>query len=252
MAKTLPEVDQGYRYAAAFVAALDGQTAWVVLKIPSGGSFSLGRLLVTEDGGATWQEREAPLGEPVRLLDARSGWIAGGPAGDQLYRTMDGGRTWQPVALDLPSGSYAEVGLPGFSDPLNGWLAAWQRSDSHPGGVLLLYRTRDGGAGWQIEHSYRVDAAFPSSRALLAALPFLADRDPSALQELLTKSALPPGISVVDFYADSHGLAFTRTGTCQRAERSPAGAPAHCTRHYRLLSTGDGGFSWRDVGFNLP
>ena len=248
----LPEADRGYRYASAFVAALDGQTAWVVLKIPSGGSFSLGRLLVTEDGGATWQEREAPLGEPVRLLDARSAWMAGGPAGDQLYRTMDGGRTWQPVVLDLPSGGYTVVGLPGFSDRLNGWLAAWQRSDGHPGGVLLLYRTRDGGAGWKIEHSYRVEAAFSSSRGLLAALPFLAGRDPSALQDLLTTRALPPGISVVDFYAGSHGLAFTRTGTCQRAERSPAGAPSHCTRQYRLLSTGDGGFSWRDVGFNLP
>ena len=43
--------------------------------------------------------RRIPIGDPVAFVDRRRGWTAGGAAGDQLYRTEDGGRTWRPEVL---------------------------------------------------------------------------------------------------------------------------------------------------------
>jgi hypothetical protein len=72
---------------------IDSQTGWISFKLHSSSNFSFGRLLVTEDGGHTWQERTLPLGEPVLFLDAEHGWISGGPL-DQTYFTEDGGESW--------------------------------------------------------------------------------------------------------------------------------------------------------------
>jgi hypothetical protein len=72
---------------------LDGDVGWLALKLHSGNNFSFGRLLATEDGGRTWQERKLPLGEPVIFLDAQNGWTAGGPL-EQVFHTEDGGQSW--------------------------------------------------------------------------------------------------------------------------------------------------------------
>jgi photosystem II stability/assembly factor-like uncharacterized protein len=72
---------------------LDGNVGWLALKLHSGNNFSFGRLLATNDGGRTWQERDLPLGEPVVFQDALHGWTAGGP-GDQVFYTEDGGESW--------------------------------------------------------------------------------------------------------------------------------------------------------------
>lgn len=81
---------------SAYFDLRDGSSASLVLKLQSSSSFSLGRLFVTGDGGQTWQERTIPLGEPVKFQDALHGWTAGGPTGEALYRTDDGGFTWRP------------------------------------------------------------------------------------------------------------------------------------------------------------
>jgi TonB family protein len=58
-----------------------------------------GGLLKTVDGGLRWTPRPgpAPKGKPaaphlVRFADERQGWVA---AGRELFRTVDGGDTWQ-------------------------------------------------------------------------------------------------------------------------------------------------------------
>jgi photosystem II stability/assembly factor-like uncharacterized protein len=72
---------------------VDPQTGWISFKLHSSSNFSFGRLLTTEDGGHTWQERTLPLGETAVFLDAERGWISGGPL-DQTYYTEDGGESW--------------------------------------------------------------------------------------------------------------------------------------------------------------
>ncbi len=84
---------ESWELASANFDFLDGELGWLALVLHSGNNFSFGRLLATDDGGRTWQERELPLGEPVRFQDALNGLTAGGPL-DQVYSTEDGGESW--------------------------------------------------------------------------------------------------------------------------------------------------------------
>ena len=73
---------------------------WLVFKLATGSNFSHGILFVTFDGGDHWQAREIPLGEAVTFSDANNGWVSGGPAGDQTFRTRDGGLSWQSAPFN--------------------------------------------------------------------------------------------------------------------------------------------------------
>lgn len=170
-------VQESLGVAGAWIDPLDVDNAWVSLKLRSGGSFSLGRLFYTGDGGVSWQERDMPLGEAVTFLDDQEGSTAGGPDGGLLYSTLDGGRTWQQQepsefghALEFAgeAGFSADQGgrLPGgtlafdFADELHGWAAVQtsdcQGSKGAPNGVPLrceqrwrLLATEDGGRTWR-------------------------------------------------------------------------------------------------------
>lgn len=98
--------DLGPLASAVYLEFLDEQNGWVVVKQISSSNFSVGSLYRTNDGGKTWEELAVPMGEPVRFLDQNRGWIAGGPAGDELYRSEDGGRTWQQEQI------YGRISLP--------------------------------------------------------------------------------------------------------------------------------------------
>jgi photosystem II stability/assembly factor-like uncharacterized protein len=86
-------LDEAWELESATFDFVDQHTGWLALKLHSGSNFSFGRLLATEDGGVTWQERKLPLGEPVVFIDAQNGWTAGGPL-DKVYHTNDGGLSW--------------------------------------------------------------------------------------------------------------------------------------------------------------
>jgi photosystem II stability/assembly factor-like uncharacterized protein len=83
---------------AVYLDRINAQTGWIVLKLTSGSSFSVGRLFATQDGGQTWEERSIPLGEPVQFSDAQHGWVAGGPNENEYFQTTDGGRNWSQIS----------------------------------------------------------------------------------------------------------------------------------------------------------
>jgi hypothetical protein len=76
----------------------DTQTGWISVQYPTGAAFSRGALYRTQDGGETWQRMELPAAGRARFADAQHGWLAGGVSGGELYATADGGLTWQPVS----------------------------------------------------------------------------------------------------------------------------------------------------------
>ena len=80
--------------SAVYLELLDEQAGWVVVRLVSSANFKTGRMFHTKDGGRSWEEYGVPFGEPVKFLDQERGWIAGGPAENQLFYTPDGGRTW--------------------------------------------------------------------------------------------------------------------------------------------------------------
>ena len=121
------------------------------------------RLMRTEDGGSVWTDitpADAPEADfSVYFYDDSSGWISyRAPAGDlsgeayTIWRTTDGGTTWQRSApMDL-SDIAAEGVYPGnffFLSPQVGWFRAVVGPHGAGQAPLTIYRTMDGGLTWQ-------------------------------------------------------------------------------------------------------
>ena len=88
----LPAEVSGWRTVqAGFEASGRG---WLVLQQPTSAIFSVGKLLRTADAGLTWQTEDLPIAEPLTWTDARTAWLSGGVAGNELYRSLDGGQRW--------------------------------------------------------------------------------------------------------------------------------------------------------------
>jgi photosystem II stability/assembly factor-like uncharacterized protein len=96
-------------------------------------------LYSSDDDGATWLTRQLPVsrseGWPyqLRFFDASQGLLLG----QTIYRTADGGRTWQRVrVLAWDRGHFS------FVDPLHGWAIPVV------GEATGLVATSDGGSFW--------------------------------------------------------------------------------------------------------
>ena len=115
----------------------------------SAGQF---RVFRTVDGAKHWQlQLTGPSSSPgrmpitVQFFDTTHGFmmlLSQAFAGEQVYRTNDGGETWQGVRLPA-----SQTVVTTFSDTAYGWALAEANSPS--GQLFNLYVTTDGGATWQ-------------------------------------------------------------------------------------------------------
>ncbi len=134
-------------------------------------------LFKTEDGGATWQKLAGGLpadgktGATDLLMDPRDPetlycafyqrlrqpWVfhSGGPEGG-IFKSSNGGRTWQKLSAGLPAGDTGRIGLAIYrSDPriLMAIIEAEQTGDlSQPGSGI--YRSEDAGESWTYVNTY--------------------------------------------------------------------------------------------------
>lgn len=149
---------------------LNARQGWVVDGVGTA-SLCADRFVVyhTSDGGASWlvmsttvvsglDKRNALSGSwsiKAEFVDVEDGWILvqqgggfgfGGPA--MLYSTTDGGITWALVSPKVAwsSGNCSGSGLPLFSSPTTGWVAATCTGATATSANLLV--TRDGGQTW--------------------------------------------------------------------------------------------------------
>jgi photosystem II stability/assembly factor-like uncharacterized protein len=122
-----------------------------------------GRLFWTSDHGQTWEELgpALPANGTVRDVDfgdTEAGWVVwtepnpDGSAAIHLEQTVDHGRTWTRVSLDLfepgEVASYVDAIQMGWFDAQTGWLAVKQESGSNFS-AGSLFRTIDGGESWE-------------------------------------------------------------------------------------------------------
>jgi len=249
--------------ARASLHFIDRQTGWLVLKLESGSSFSLGRLYATRDGGRTWEERSAPLGEPPVFVNEARGWMAGGPAGDGFYRTLDGGLTWEAQELPGLPQEPVFIGQPQFTTPQEGRTPVTLLAD--PDARLLIYATRDGGDTWYRD---REVALAPGSQPG-SAVPFnlqaevwhLTDPSVSGLTVFdegqdagaptaLETTGLPPGTVNLDFVSPELGWALVQENGCSGDKipgYQPDPMPFTCEMETRLFRTEDGGLTWVEI-----
>jgi photosystem II stability/assembly factor-like uncharacterized protein len=106
-------------------------------------------LVLTRDGGKTWQRRRSPCARAVsfsaavELVTPRLGWVvcvgqpAAGQQGKAVFQTSDSGRTWRRTAGRLSWSGYVS----GAAFARDGFGLVWESRGT-------LYVTRDGGERW--------------------------------------------------------------------------------------------------------
>lgn len=142
--------ERGAPCAAATVSAVaaagDADVA-VVCTADAGAGSSTKTLVLSQDGGMTWDTAGTPprSGQTIGLAAASvHTYVVGATSGaSYLYRTADSGKTWTTVFSDGGGGA-AFVDL-GFTDPTNGVAVL---GDVPPSRLLV---SSDAGATWQVQ-----------------------------------------------------------------------------------------------------
>jgi photosystem II stability/assembly factor-like uncharacterized protein len=144
------------------VEAADAGTVWIQIESVHSSASSSGGLYLSRDGGVSWVPGiTIPGAWPVRFRSQSDGWTPAGPLRDELDATTDGGLTWHPVRIDLPSGHGQDsmaFDLPTFTGdegpnqagvlPVT-LYAPPGSSGGEQAATLALYTTADGGTTWR-------------------------------------------------------------------------------------------------------
>jgi photosystem II stability/assembly factor-like uncharacterized protein len=234
-----PDGSQGWFWQMSQPAGLSGYGA---LAFPDANHIwavgNGGLILDSSDAGATWAAQSAPTSadlSSVSFPDAQHGWACGTPstgAGGVVVATSDGGATW----LDkTPASLKVSLTNVSFVDDLHGWIGT-------NGGEIL--KTVNGGDTWQI---LKLQGAMGGLGGGYVTVDFIDASQgwaASGGQLWMTvsggKSWMPLfgglnpdlAISQIDFIDPIHGwvLAYSQfSGATQ------------------VLTTNNGGFSWRAV-----
>jgi hypothetical protein len=257
--KHLDALSEGVGWlAASEIFFLDAAHGWMSIESPVPHWGGEGVLLATTDGGITWKGIEEVNGGggygPIRFTDPLNGWIAGGPGDQYLYVTSDGGRHWREVAVPAPSavsGLFEDVAAqyapPRLNDSKHGLLAVEYSGPGKSGegvDIFVLFSTNDGGRTWRTESWVTLDQA--------ANFPIVAVVDSAALtpkrldRRLPTLLKLGLGGKLTETQASEspdmpNGAALTNINF------SDAGHGWAGSSNGRLLSTADGGSTWKDI-----
>jgi xyloglucan-specific exo-beta-1,4-glucanase len=232
-------------------------------------------LFATQDGGGTWTAvaslpnlGSVSVGGPIAQLQllfmsSLDGWGVTGPsgygsqgqptdAGGVLYRTTDGGATWE-IAPGLPSG--LQYSLPTFFGGQQAVVLA-TRGANDPRGAMV-FATDDGGSTWT-RHPLPVirgDTFTPGSllSRFAAVGPFAWRIDVGSLiyetsdagrtwatVKPIPKTSLGDATSVV-FSSPDVGMAIAQLPSCFASSSSD---PAADVCYPVLIVTSDGGRSW--------
>ena len=121
------------------------------------GSGEPGFILRTRNGGQIWAEEYTRSGmhlNDIDYTDSLHGWFSASfPTADTIYRTTNGGVSWQGIQPDTSRNR--PYGPIDFVDSLNGCAVS-------PGGIFTVSRTTDGGLTWTTVN----DAFLPALRAI--------------------------------------------------------------------------------------
>ncbi len=238
---------------------LDASTGWVSIKRQTGTNFSAGVLFHTMDGGGSWTRSVLPAGEPVHFIDRLVGWMAGGPALDQLFKTENAGLTWaeQPLPADVQSDQVQIVYVPIFDPAGNGLLPVIVSEEA--GFEVRFYTSVDGGRQWIFNMAFPLgllNGTLPLTlldpQNALASVP----ADNRLLQvtqgrpnTLANQDGMSADITELRMLSPDFGWAKWNTSACTRqASTSSDGATdINCTASTELIRTVNAGVTWEDL-----
>ncbi len=227
---------------AAYLYFLDQDTGWVVLKRLTGRNFSVGTIWGTKDGGNSWQSSTMPIGAAVYFVDSTLGFTAGGVQGQDLYRTIDSGLTWENVH---PGGEIRTL-LPNFSSPARGDLVGFSLENNST--QIHIYHSFDQGGSWLESANQPIEenasTTFPASY-LNDEITIFTPQSTYTYQvgAYTLDSAITDGsiIGQVNMVTALNGFALAYDITC------PDEQPEECSQTIQLAKTSDGGQTWTAV-----
>lgn len=188
----------------------------------------------------------------ITFLDAARGWVGSGRG--RLYQTADGGQTWRPTPFRPPSGSTLEDIT--FANDSLGWAALSRyKADTLEGNTGYVMQTADGGESWSVQHT--------SGAAQLYRIRFVDEREGWAVGRRLVKRGVvqdepfvlhttDQGAHWNDVSGKLAALVSDRRGETHDFVTdilaSESAEATVLTLRGRIISTTDGGQSWRMVG----
>jgi len=166
--------------SVGFGGATDGA---LLAKVQTSPAFSEAHLFGTADGGATWQEKSAPVAGQVTVEPGGRLWLAGGVLGNELYTSSDKGTKWTKPSLALTGAGTID----GVTAPRDGVVSA-KVSDGTTTRVARL-TSPDGGATWRESLTAKADKPGP------------------------------PGVFHASFVSETAGWAVASTGQCANGKQ---------------------------------
>jgi photosystem II stability/assembly factor-like uncharacterized protein len=240
--------DGGRTWAMQFRSArpnafFDAMAFWdrdhgIAMSDPVDGKFLIIR---TADGGRSWTE-VSPAGMPP-ALEGEGGFAAsgtciavwgrshvwfgtGGPGGARVFRSSDGGRTWEASTTPLVAGASAGVFSVAFTDARRGVVVGGDYAKEQEAGANVAV-TNDGGKTWELAagrrpNGYRSCVAVVRrgrTHALVAVGPNGADYSHDGGRTWVAHGA--EGFHSASFARDATGWAVGEGGRIARATSSP-------------------------------
>jgi len=252
--------------APAALQFLDSEHGWFLWKIPTGTQLSVGMMLSTKDGGRTWTELpRPPSAHGFSFCTPRDGWMVGSPDGDELWRTRDGGETWEQKTT-VPPDNCKQCrpifnGAPRFQNPVEGAMFVTFQDESSQDGrfVSVAYVTRNGGNSWEPAHVFEPEDS-PRGNTFITGVSIIRvfsdiEHGMEIRSELGTFTPpyppeLPPrGLASADFADASHGWFLHGSHKCLKIGGLKCEELVWIAN---LLSTSDGGRTLKVITPPLP
>ncbi len=236
-----------------FLTFFDAKHGWLELQLASSSNFKYGLLFATQNGGATWSELpRPPVVDQMDFISPTVGWIAGGPAGDSLYRTTDGGKSWQAQTLPVPPGTAdakrPQYSKPSFSNSNDGILpVTYLGTNDDPYSSFAVYTTSNGGNSWSQKsfEKLSVIGTVPSSAYDSAIIRAFATGNSFVIgSHMLSRPLASTGLS--DLTIDAISFVDQYNGWLKASGDSCTSGP-NCQTPTKLFATTDGGQSLTDI-----
>lgn len=236
---------------------LDPNNGWVLADLGVATGSNAVAVFQTTDGGATWAQRftndpnlanagdSLPLGglkAGLAPLNMQTAWIYGvtyAPGIPYLFRTDDGGASWNEVSLPLPPGvENSELGIDQgqmkFVSSTNGFIAMRITGEAYQ---LAIYVTNDAGSTWTltptlIPEGGSADFLSAEEAVIYNGRQFYVTRDAAQ-----TWTIVPPDVKFDDVFA---GMDFSNPSTGWVITLDPA-------NQRFLYRSGDGGRTWSPI-----